>query len=174
MKLIKWLLGVFLVISLVVLISFLGFKPSDEIQTKKINSESVETSKNQGYFIAEYKAVQDKIKLKHHADSVEFYSLWFEVERTEQFVEVFNGKAMYPIQTPTDSLYFQIDFWQCCSDDFIFEITGHGSRNGRGTFDSKELPDTIHFGIIERNPEKAKAWKEYLKGQQISFVKLKK
>lgn len=62
---------------------------------------------------------------------------------------VVNQYTLHPL--PTDSLYFQIDFMQCCFDNFIFEVTGHGSRNGRGTFDSKDLPDTIGFAIIERN-----------------------
>jgi hypothetical protein len=117
--------------------------------------------------------LQDKIKLTHHADSVEFYGLWFEVEREGKLISL-GGEPIYAAPLPTDSLYFQIDFTQCCSDDFIFEITGHGSRNGNGTFDSKDLPDTISFGIIERNPDKSKGWKEYLNGQQISFVKRKK
>lgn len=124
-------------------------------------------------FLSEYKPLQNRIKLKYHSDSTSFIRLWMESGQGKEMIWIGHGpsrrKAERNVKSP-DRTYFQIDYEQPLSDDYVFEIVGHGGRNGKGTLDLTFLPDTIVFQIIEKNPIDSIGWHSYLNGQQIFFV----
>ena len=137
------------------------------------NFSSMEDSKAYGSFLAEYKPLQAQIKLRYHADSVEFLRLWTDAaKKKEKFYrgEGIRRKAVAHQIKITDKIYFQIDYRQFPSDNYVFQIDGYGGRNGRGMLNIDYLPDTLTFTIFEKNPVDSIGWINFLKGQQICFV----
>lgn len=166
-----------LVIALVVITISLGLNiwyiSAFPDKPEYFNFTSIDDSKSYGSFLAEYRPLQNKIKLMYHEDSVEFLRLWTDAAKTKEKFYRGTGierKAIAHQIKITGKIYFQIDYKQFPSDDYVFQIDGHGGRNGSGMLDIEYLPDTLTFTILEKNPIDSIGWTNYLKGQQIVFI----
>ena len=145
----------------------------DEIEY--INFTSIDDSKSYGSFLAEYRPLEKKVKLSYHNDSIEFIRLWTDATKKKEPVYLGKGierKAVAHQLKMTDKIYFQIDYRQFPTDDYIFQIEGHNGKNGKGILDIPYLPDTLTFEILEKNPVDSIGWTNYLRGQKISFIRI--
>lgn len=131
------------------------------------NSWTIEDSKQDGHFLAEYRPLQRKIKLTHHSDSIEFSRLWTEKKKKKEKVWLFYRSV------PSDKVHFQIDYRQYPSDEFNSQIEGYGSHGGQGTMSTDFTIDTITFQIAEKSPVDSLGWRKKIMGQKIKFIREK-
>src|SRR5688572_28767416 len=103
---------IFIIVLLVTVVLFFFTKMSDMLQHKIVdeNSWTIEDSKQDGLFLAEYRPLQRKLKLTHHSDSIEFSRLWTEKKKKKEKVWLFYRSV------PSDKVHFQIDYRQYPSD----------------------------------------------------------
>lgn len=168
-----------LIISLLIIVTAIGlniwYKSISPDEAEPIFFTRIDDSKSYGTFLAEYRPIENKIKLRYHSDSIEFIRLWTDAIKNKEKVYLGKGikrKAVAHQFKVTDKIYFQIDYRQFPADDYVFQIEGHNGRNGKGILDVNFLPDTLVFDILEKNPVDSIGWNNFLTGQKISFVRI--
>ncbi|MEQ8683789.1 MAG: hypothetical protein RIE86_00790 [Imperialibacter sp.] len=162
----------------VLIISVLAFFGMDficQLGTKCKNcpqySNSIEDSKNNGFFIAEYQPTKKYIKLLHYQDSVFFSNAW-----VESSWSINSDICLLKSKEKSDRFNITVEFNKQ-TDDFIFNLRGYGSGFGLGTnsktVTTSELTDTLTFTIVEKNPEPGIGWRAELQGSTIQFALIK-
>jgi len=134
-------------------------------------SLSLEESKKNGLFVSpSYVPITSRIKLKYHADSVEFVRGW-----VENSWIVNSDICLFKRIEKKEGYNLTIEFKKYPSDIFNFQLNGYGVGWGMGqagkTVTIERLYDTLVFQIVEKNPDPAIGWKEELDGAQIKFIK---
>lgn len=160
---------IFIIVLLVTVVLFLFTKMSDMLQNRIVyeHSWTIEESKQNGFFLTEYRPLQRKIKLTNHSDSIELTRLWTEKKNKKEKVWLFYHSV------PSDEVHFQIDYRQYPSDEFNSQIEGYGSHGGQGTMSTDFTIDTITFQIAEKCPVDSLGWRQKIMGQKIKFIRVK-
>jgi hypothetical protein len=167
-------LFVFAGVTLLILVAlgvYLRCTLSDDCSTCDRVSLSKEESMANDLFVTSYRPVTTEVALKFHDDRVQLKEMWVEKRWT-----MTGGACLWKTIQPKQGYNANVEFSKQ-QEGFSFDLRGHGSPYGMGATSKivmlRELPDTLKFVLVERNPKAPEAWKREVPGDVLLFVRNK-
>jgi hypothetical protein len=139
-------------------------------------SNTKEQSKENGFYLMNYKPLKKEVNLKNHDEKITFKEVWVESQWFYNSDNCLNTKL-----EKQNGFNIVFEFKKSNKDKFLFsltptikeniDITNSGMMETKKEIRLNELPDTLWIQIHEKNPKLELGWKKELTGELIGFVK---